>query len=165
MKTLAKIAGRMSLFLIVFDLLTIILWLIARMLSLGDMDGGSTYLMWILMGALCGFFGYTSCGEIVGSDARFGDLPQRSLPVKKPGDGGPLVLLAILLLLGLLSLSGYCLVWRNSSEPSPFVPVSEPLTLIFFGSVFAASVLSYRWDLSEAKKGRRNPSSTTDRSS
>ena len=117
--------------------------------------------LWLVLGLLCGLFSYSTAGKIASSKSPADETtPTLAFDdwISRPDSGkaGLLVLLVTFIVLAALAVFFNLLWWGGSMEPSGFVPDSRPLTLTFFGAVFASSVFAHKSMRSTSKAKSRN---------
>jgi hypothetical protein len=143
---LGKILACIVICLVVFDIIGVVVCFFFDVMPLRASSTALSYAIWFVLGAFCGLLGYNAGGSSA-SPASEGDWSSRDDARKT----GLLVILATLVILLTLSIVCYRLMWQYHLESSSFVPDSEPLTLTFFVTVFAAVVFAHKTLLPEPK--------------
>ena len=130
-KNIGKIALTVLVYLAVFDVVGVLLCLF-----LDVIDEGSTgvyYALWFVLAVFCGMLSYSTAA----------DMTSPKTP-ENAGKAGLLAIFATVVIVVAVSLASYLIWWRYGVEDSSFVPDSEPLTVTFFLTVLASSLLAHK---------------------
>jgi hypothetical protein len=144
---LGKIAISAITCLVVFDIVGVVL---CAFFDFDPVSGSGTalsYLIWFVMGGLCGLFSYNAGGSVASPKSQE-DWTSRD----DAGKTGLLVVLIMSIVLVTLSIGCYRLIWRYGMDSNSFAPDSAPRTLTFFVTAFAFAVLAHTALLPKLKK-------------
>lgn len=115
--------------LAVFDLVGAIL---CFFLGIVDEDSPAMYYtLWFVLAVFCGMLSYITAADMTSP--------------KTPGNAGKPGLLIIFTTIGVVaavSLGCYLIWWRDGSGDSAYIPDNEPLSITFFVTVIATSLLA-----------------------
>ena len=96
-------------------------------------DTGVYYALWFVLAVFCGMLSYSTAADIAS--------PQTPENASK---AGLLAIFATVVILATVSVGSYLIWWRYGSEDSSFVPDSEPLSVTFFVTVLASTLLAHK---------------------
>jgi len=137
-KKLAKTLGPLILWIAVADVVGVAASFFFDIMPFRGASSLLFYTLWCVLGVFVGLFSYNQAGASLAPEGP-GDWSAR--PEAAPI--GRFVLLAFVLFVALLLGFGAAYLWRVRTEPSYFVPDSEPLTFVFCTSVLLASVVAH----------------------
>src|SRR5688572_11429446 len=127
------------LYLIVFDVGAVVVSFVLDVAPVRHKSTALFYTIWFVAGVFCGFITYYTGGAILSADAK-GEWTER----KDAGTAGLSVILTLLLVLTGLSVLSYLFLWREGANSSYYVPDNAALTLGFFTTLLASSVLAHK---------------------
>ena len=138
-KKLAAVAGMILIYLVVFDVGVVAASFVLDVAPVRHKSNALFYTIWIVAGVFCGFITYYTGGAMVSAEGK-GEWMERD----GAGRAGLFVVLAMLFVLAGLSVLSYLLFWREGANSSYYVPDNAALTLSFFATVLASTVLAHK---------------------
>ena len=138
-KRLAAVAGMILAYLIVFDVGVVVASFVLDIAPVRHKSTALFYTLWFVAGVFCGFITYYTGGAILSEEGK-GEWMDR----EGARTAGLLVILIMFLLLAGLSALSYLCLWREGANSSYYVPDNATLTLTFFVTVLASTVLAYK---------------------
>jgi hypothetical protein len=126
-KTIGKIALSTFIYIAVFDVVGVLLCLFLDIVESSGTSAALYYAVWFVLGVFCGLLSYSGAKDL-GAPKVFGVA----------------IIFVTLIVMAGISVASYLIWWRYGVEDSYFVPDSEPLTLTFFVTILASSVLAHR---------------------
>jgi hypothetical protein len=141
-KNIGKIALTVFAFLAVFDVVGLLLcWFldIVHEISMGEF-----YALWFVLAVFCGILTYTTAIDMAS--------PKTPENARK---AGLLAVLATVVIIAAASFGSYMIWWRDGIEATGFVPDNEPLSITFFVTVLASSILVHTASGPKSKRRKR----------
>lgn len=146
-KNLAIVSGVILFYLIAFDVAVVAVSFVLDIAPVRHKSTALFYTIWFVAGVFCGFISYYTGGGIMSADSK-DDWTNHA----DAGKSGLLVVACMSFILLTLSLLSYVFLWRGTSNSSYYVPDNPALTLTFFITVLASTVLAHRLLRPDPKK-------------